>query len=147
MTFETCVCKPRSPRERPDGRRRQRRRNMSTPKIKTKGMALITGASAGIGAIYADRLAKRGYDLILVARNQSRLAALAQRLKNETGRSIETIAADLNDKADLTRIETVLRTNASITLLGNNAGGGAAGPLLNSDVEKMAAVIRLKAAA
>jgi len=109
---------------------------MST--TKTKGTALITGASAGIGAIYADRLAKRGYDLILVARNGSRLAALAQRLKTETGRSVETIAADLNDRADLARIETTLRTNASITLLVNNAGVGAAAPLLDSDVEKMA---------
>jgi len=89
------------------------------------GTALITGASAGIGAIYADRLAKRGYDLILVARNQSRLAALAQRLKGETGRSVETITADLNDKADLARIETTLRNNAGITLLVNNAGVGA----------------------
>jgi len=89
------------------------------------GTALITGASAGIGAIYADRLAKRGYDLILVARNQSRLAALAQRLRSETGRSVETIAADLNDKADLARIETTLRNNAGITLLVNNAGVGA----------------------
>jgi short-subunit dehydrogenase len=120
---------------------------MSTPKIKTKGTALITGASAGIGAIYANRLAKRGYDLILVARNQSRLAALAKRLKNETGRSIETIAGDLNDKADLARIETVLRTNASITLLVNNAGVGAAAPLLNSDVEKMDEMIRLNVGA
>jgi short-subunit dehydrogenase len=120
---------------------------MSTPKAKTKGTALITGASAGIGAIYADRLAKRGYDLILVARNQRRLAALALRLKNETGRSVETIAADLNDKADLARIETVLRTNASITLLVNNAGVGAAAPLLNSDVEKMDEMIRLNVGA
>ena len=64
-----------------------------------KGFALITGASAGIGAIYADRLARRGFDLILVARNQTRLNALAERLTKETGRSIETIAADLNDKA------------------------------------------------
>jgi short-subunit dehydrogenase len=120
---------------------------MSTPKIKTKGTALITGASAGIGAIYADRLAKRGYDLILVARNQSRLAALAKRLKNETGRSIETIAGDLSDKADLARIETVLRTDASITLLVNNAGVGAAAPLLNSDVEKMDEMIRLNVGA
>jgi short-subunit dehydrogenase len=120
---------------------------MNTPKIKTKGTALITGASAGIGAIYADRLAKRGFDLILVARNQSRLAALAKRLKNETGRSIETIAGDLNDKADLARIETVLRTNASITLLVNNAGVGAAAPLLNSDVEKMDEMIRLNVGA
>jgi uncharacterized protein len=114
---------------------------------KTEGTALITGASAGIGAIYADRLAKRGYDLILVARNQSRLAALAQRLKNDTGRSVETIAADLNDKADLARIETTLRTNASIALLVNNAGVGAAAPLLNSDVEKMDEMIRLNVGA
>src|SRR6267378_4096563 len=122
-------------------------RTMSTPKTKTKGTALITGASAGIGAIYADRLAKRGYDLILVARNQSRLAALAQRLKSETGRSVETIAADLNDKADLARIETTLRTNASIALLVNNAGVGAAAPLLSSDVEKMDEMIRLNVGA
>jgi short-subunit dehydrogenase len=118
---------------------------MST--TKTKGTALITGASAGIGAIYADRLAKRGYDLILVARNSDRLAALAQKLKSETGRSVETITADLNDKADLARIETTLRTNASITLLVNNAGVGAAAPLLGSDIEKMDAMIRLNVSA
>jgi short-subunit dehydrogenase len=118
---------------------------MST--TKTKGTALITGASTGIGAIYADRLAKRGYDLILVARNESRLSALAKRLKDETGRSVETIAADLNDKTDLARIETTLRTNASITLLANNAGVGAAAPLLNSDVEKMDEMIRLNVGA
>jgi uncharacterized protein len=118
---------------------------MST--TKSKGAALITGASTGIGAIYADRLAKRGYDLILVARNQSRLAALAQRLKNETGRSVETVAADLNDKADLARIEATLRNNAGITLLVNNAGVGAAGPLLNSDIEKMDEMIRLNVGA
>jgi short-subunit dehydrogenase len=114
---------------------------------KTKGTALITGASSGIGAIYADRLAKRGYDLILVARNKDRLAALAQRLKDETGRSVETIAADLNDKADLARIETTLRTKASITLLVNNAGIGATAPLLDSDVEKMDEMIRLNVGA
>src|SRR5882757_9309412 len=103
----------------------------------TKGTALITGASSGIGAIYADRLAKRGYDLILVARNQGRLDALAKRLNGETARSVETIAADLNEKTDLARIEATLRNNAGITLLVNNAGVGAAAPLLNSDIEKM----------
>ena len=113
----------------------------------SKGTALITGASTGIGAIYADRLARRGFDLILVARNQARLDALARRLNGETGRSVETIAADLNDKADLTRIETTLRGNAGITLLVNNAGVGAAGPLLNSDVEKMDEMIRLNVGA
>jgi uncharacterized protein len=118
---------------------------MST--TKTKGTALITGASAGIGAIYADRLAKRGYDLILVARNGNRLAELAKRLKSETGRSVETITADLNDKADLARIETTLRTNATITLLVNNAGVGATAPLLSSDIEKMDEMIRLNVSA
>ena len=118
---------------------------MST--TKTKGTALITGASAGIGAVYADRLAKRGYDLILVARNGDRLAALAERLKSETGRSVETITADLNDKADLARIETTLRTNANVTLLVNNAGVGAAAPLLGSDIEKMEEMIRLNVTA
>jgi nucleoside-diphosphate-sugar epimerase len=81
------------------------RRNISV--TGTKGTPLIAGASAGIGAIYADRLARRGYDLLLVARNRSRLAALAQRLRDETGRSVEAIAADLNDTADLARIETM----------------------------------------
>src|SRR5258708_17601413 len=88
----------------------------------TKGTALITGASSGMGAIYADRLAKRGYDLILVARNKNRLTGRAERLKDETGRSVETIAADLSNKTDLARIQTTLSTNPSITLLLNNAG-------------------------
>src|SRR5258708_8804022 len=91
---------------------------MST--TKTKGTALVTGASSGIGAIYADRLAKRGYDLILVARNQTRLAALAKRLKDETGRSVETIAPDLNDKTHLARIHPTLRPTTRIPLLSNN---------------------------
>jgi short-subunit dehydrogenase len=113
----------------------------------SKGTALITGASAGIGAVYADRLARRGYDLILVARNKNRLAALARRLEDGTDRSVQTIAADLNDRADLARIEAMLRNNASITLLVNNAGVGAAAPLLASDVEKMDEMIRLNVGA
>ena len=112
-----------------------------------KGTALVTGASSGIGAIYADRLAKRGYDLILVARDKTRLADLAQRLKSSTGRFVETVAADLNDKTDLARIEAVLRTNADITLLVNNAGVGATAPLLNADIEKMDDMIRLNVGA
>ena len=113
----------------------------------TKGTALITGASTGIGAIYADRLAKRGYDLILVARNKSRLATLAHRLRSETGRAVETLAADLGDKADLARVETVLRANAGITMLVNNAGVAAVAPLLNADVEKMDEMIDLNVGA
>jgi len=129
------------------GRNRETTMSTTNSKETAKGIALITGASSGIGAIYADRLAKRGFDLILVARNQARLDALAKRLTSETGRSVETIAADLNDRADLARIETTLRGNAGITLLVNNAGVGAAGPLLNSDVEKMDEMIRLNVGA
>lgn len=110
---------------------------------KSKGTALITGASSGIGAIYADRLARRGYDLILVARNQSRLNELAKRLADETERAIEVVAADLGNKPDLGRVEQILRTDASITLLVNNAGVGATGPLLTSDVDKMEEMITL----
>src|SRR5262249_46644158 len=113
----------------------------------TKGTALITGASAGIGAVYADRLARRGYDLILVARNKTRLAVLAQRLRRSTGRSVETVAADLNDKADLARVEAVLRANPRVTLLVNNAGAAATAPLLEADVEKMDEMIRLNVGA
>jgi uncharacterized protein len=113
----------------------------------TRGTALITGASAGIGEVYADRLAKRGYDLILVARNKTRLAVLAQRLRSATGRSVETVAADLSEKADLARVEAILRANADITLLVNNAGTAATAPLLNADVEKVDEMIRLNVGA
>lgn len=112
-----------------------------------KGIALITGASTGIGAIYADRLARRGHDLILVARNSQRLAAQARRITEDTGRIVETIAADLNDRAGLSQIENVLRTNAGISTLVNNAGVGAAGPLLVSDVDKMEDMISLNVTA
>jgi uncharacterized protein len=112
-----------------------------------KGIALVTGASAGIGAIYADRLARRGFDLILVARNRDRLGEHAKRLAQETGRSVEAVAADLTDRADLARIETILRTNAGITMLVNNAGFGAAAPLLESNVDKMEEMISINAIA
>jgi len=112
-----------------------------------KGTALVTGASAGIGAVYADRLAKRGYDLILVARNANRLNTLAARLSEETGRSVKTIAADLNDKAALLKIENVLRDNKSITVLVNNAGVGSVASILNGDVDAMEAMIDLNVTA
>ncbi|HEY1398755.1 SDR family oxidoreductase, partial [Roseateles sp.] len=109
----------------------------------TKGTAVITGASTGIGAIYADRLARRGYDLILIARNEARLNALAARLGADTGRSVKGIAADLNNKADLARIETLLKQDASISLLVNNAGVGSVASLQTADVEAMESMIDL----
>src|SRR5580692_11586016 len=108
-----------------------------------QGTALITGASSGIGAVYADRLARRGYDLILVARNTDRLTALARKLSDQTGRSVEVVTADLTDKSDLARVEQTLRSDASITLLINNAGAGATAPLLSSDIDRMQAMVAL----
>lgn len=109
----------------------------------TKGKALVTGASTGIGAVYADRLAKRGYDLILVARNGERLNALADKIKRETGRAVTTVAADLNNKADLLAIEKILRDDTSISLLVNNAGVGSVASVLDSAADEMEAMISL----
>jgi short-subunit dehydrogenase len=110
---------------------------------KNPGKALITGASTGIGAIYADRLARRGYDLVLVARNGKRLEELASRISATTRRSVEVVVADLNDKADLARVEANLRADSGITLLVNNAGIGAITPLLETNVDKIEELIRL----
>ncbi len=111
------------------------------------GAALVTGASSGIGAVYADRLAKRGYDLILVARSEEKLKSLAARLTSETGRSVKPIAADLGDKAALNKVEAVLRDDKSITMLVNNAGTAALTTILDSNVDQMEAMIALNVAA
>ena len=111
--------------------------------IQNHGTALITGASTGIGAVYADRLARRGYDLVLVARSKDRLDALAKQLTTETGRRIEVVRADLGQSADLRDVEKRLREDASITMLVNNAGVGAIKPLLDTNVDDVEALIAL----
>lgn len=108
-----------------------------------RGTALITGASSGIGAVYADRLAQAGYDLILVARSADKLRALAQRLTTRSGRAVETIVADLIKTTDLAKVESVLKTDASITMLINNAGVGATAPLLQSEIGRVEQMIAL----
>lgn len=111
------------------------------------GTALVTGASSGIGAIYADRLARRGHDLILVARQGDRLRALGDRLAAETGRRVEVLVADLGDRDALATVEARLREDSSISLLLNNAGVGTHAPLLESDVDRMTAMIALNVTA
>lgn len=103
----------------------------------SNGTAVVTGASSGLGAVYADRLARRGFDLILVARNRKRLDELAQRLINETGRSVEVVSADLTDRKNLAEVEKILKADRKITFLVNNAGVGAGSSLINSDISEM----------
>jgi uncharacterized protein len=116
---------------------------MSNSSTSSKGTALITGASTGIGAVYADRLSKRGYDLILIARNGKLLNELATSLSASTGRKVEALPADLTDKADLRKIEERLRSDASITTLVNNAGFGGVSTLLDSNVDEMENMVEL----
>jgi len=111
------------------------------------GTALVTGASSGIGAVYADRLARRGHDLVLVARQGDRLRALADRIATDTGRRVDVLVADLGDRDALARVEARLRDDEDISLLVNNAGVGTHAPLLESDVDRMTAMIDLNVTA
>jgi short-subunit dehydrogenase len=107
------------------------------------GTALITGASTGIGAGYADRLAKRGHDLILVARDAARMEALAARLRAETGRTIEVLRADLTDRNDLAAIEHRLASDPAIDILVNNAGMSMHGTIVEAEPAQIERLIAL----
>jgi short-subunit dehydrogenase len=114
---------------------------MST--AKSLGTALITGASIGIGATYANRLARRGYDLILVARSKPNLEKLAASLGAATGVRVTVLPADLTVEADLKRVEQVLRDDASISLLINNAGAATLGAFAQADIGRLSRDIQL----
>ncbi|HEY1736109.1 MAG TPA: SDR family oxidoreductase [Methylovirgula sp.] len=109
----------------------------------SKGTALITGASAGIGATYADRLARRGYDLILVARDKDKLAASAKKLASETGVKVDVLPADLTKKADLVRVEDKLANDSAIALFVNNAGIVGPPATVGADRDELEKVIAL----
>lgn len=110
-------------------------------------LALVTGASTGIGAVYADRLARRGFDLVLVARDEKRLAELAARLTSETGAAVDILRADLTVAADLARVEARLRDDPSIALLVNNAGAAVPGGFEAPDLDAFDRLIRLNVTA
>lgn len=99
------------------------------------GTALVTGASSGIGAAYAEQLAARGHGLILVARDAARLEAAAQRIGRETGVSVEVLPADLTQPADLAAVRDRVATDEGLGLLVNCAGLGPLGPSLDSPAE------------
>lgn len=114
---------------------------------KSPGTAVVTGASSGIGAVYADRLARRGYDLVLIARNRPRLESIARKIAGETGRSVEILVANLAGSSDVWHVDDMLRLNSNVTLLVNNAGIGSTAPLLDADIASMESMITLNVTA
>jgi short-subunit dehydrogenase len=109
----------------------------------TKPTILITGASTGIGATYADRFARRGHDLVLVARDKMPMKALADRLMSETGVAIEILPADLTRADGLAVVEARLRDDDRIGILVNNAGAGLGGRFSDQSADAITQLIAL----
>jgi short-subunit dehydrogenase len=108
---------------------------------------LITGASTGIGATYAERFAQRGHDLVLVARDKGRLDALAARLREKHNIIIDVLQADLTQISDLTTVEARLRDDASIGILVNNAGAAQSGSFIEQSTDSVAQLVTLNTTA
>lgn len=115
--------------------------------IQSQGTALVTGASSGIGAVYAQRLAARGFDLLLVARDLQRLEEAASQLRAEHGVQVEVLKADLTQKDDVLKLEQRLRSDSSVSLVLNNAGVAADGLLANADTDQLERLIQLNVTA
>lgn len=112
-----------------------------------KPTVLITGASTGIGAAYAERFARRGHDLVLVARNTARMEALADRLRRDTGVTIDIMKADLVNPAERVAVEARLRDDAQIGILINNAGASLAGTFIEQAVDDIDRLVTLNTTA
>ncbi|KQN62917.1 MULTISPECIES: SDR family oxidoreductase [unclassified Erwinia] len=113
----------------------------------TKPSVLITGASTGIGAVYAERFARRGHDLVLVARDQARLVTLAGRLRQENGIAVDVLPADLTQSAEVATVEARLRDDARIGILINNAGIAQSGSFIAQTTEATERLIALNVTA
>ena len=113
----------------------------------TASSVLITGASSGIGATYAERFARRGHDLVLVARDKARLDALATRLRQENGVAVDVLQADLTRSSDLVAVEARLRDDARIGILINNAGVAQSGSFIEQTPETVEQLIALNTTA
>jgi len=113
----------------------------------TKASVLITGASTGIGAVYAERFARRGHDLVLVARDKTKLEILADRLRQENGISVDVLPADLTQTSDLAVVEARLREDAQIGILINNAGIAQSGSFTEQTPDSIESLIALNVTA
>src|SRR5712691_4703673 len=105
--------------------------------------ALVTGASTGLGAVFATALARQQYDLTIVARSRERLEALAERLRHSDGIAVEVVVADLTQAAALYTVEQHVAGDQRLELLVNNAGFGTTGPFATLDPDREEAEIRL----
>jgi uncharacterized protein len=103
--------------------------------------AIVTGASTGIGAVYARKLAKRGYELVTVARNAARLEANASRIREETGRAVEVIVADLSNQTEVLKLAQRITEDATVVFLVNNAGVSLQGGMLQNTLADAEALI------
>jgi short-subunit dehydrogenase len=109
----------------------------------SRPIAIVTGASSGIGSVYADRLAARGYDLVVVARDVERLRSAADRLTERHGVAVTPLPLDLTERADLDRLLNRIRDDGHVELIVNSAGVGPSGSVLNSGREALERVVFL----
>lgn len=117
--------------------------NQSSEASRVRRAALVTGASAGLGAAFARKLAQRGYNLILVARREERLAKLRDELMSPSGGTVELVCADLSDDLAVANLAAMILGRDDIEILVNNAGFGVQGPFYRADIEKNLAMIRV----
>ena len=116
---------------------------MSAAEVSYRGTAVVTGASSGLGKIYADRLAGRGYDLLLISRRADRLEALAKELEDRDAIRARTLVADLGETVELEKVAQAVGTDPSVTLLVNNAGTNTASPLVSLKTENLQGIINV----
>lgn len=106
-------------------------------------LAVVTGASAGIGKVFCERLAARGYDLIIVARDGNRLEALRAELEQRHGIAAEVFPADLTIDTDVSLLAERVARSSQLALLVNNAGFGTRGALADASPAQQEAMLRL----
>jgi hypothetical protein len=115
--------------------------------MSTLPTVLVTGASSGIGTTYAERFARRGHDLVLVARDKTRLDMVAARLREQAKVSVDVLPADLTQASELAAVERRLRDDTTIGVLINNAGLAQSGGILQQSAESIDRLISLNTVA
>jgi uncharacterized protein len=111
------------------------------------GTAVITGASSGLGKVYADRLAQRGYDLLLVARRADRLRNLAEELRTKYDIEANFIVADLGNSTDLQRVSDTISVDSRVSVMVNNAGTSLLAPSVEIPLAGLDAQLNVNARA